>query len=361
MKQLLIKCFSVFAIPVLFFSCTKEVSLESGIGTGLAEGTLTDSLGNCRNSLVMGEYLVNTPLNDSNLVTVNVTIATIGKYLIYSDTVNGMWFLDSGFAQSAGAAIITLKGKGQPLAMGTVDFKLKFGSSACGFSVTTGGPNNGSSSYDYLATKPNGWIRYGLNPSISIIGGSTLDSFRSTISPVSVTFNSKQYYTYETAPFNSIEFYTKGSNGEYWCVGSPQFDYLNLYDTIVNNTPLEYIYLKENVLPGTPSATWESTSIRAGRGAAPGTIFGQANLRFTVIAINESAVYMGITLQKIIRVKREMIFTPESGTGTGTPLILLEGEIRYARGIGLINQRIYEPGLPNTTLQSITIRGFSGL
>src|ERR1700752_2105627 len=89
-----------------FFACTKELSVErkGGFG-GIAQGELVDSLGNCKPAEIKGSYKVDPPLNTStNYVNIKVNFTAQGKYKIYSDTVNGMWFIDSGFTVSTGAA-----------------------------------------------------------------------------------------------------------------------------------------------------------------------------------------------------------------------------------------------------------------
>lgn len=363
MKKLLINCCLLIAFTAYLGGCKKEISLESGAGLGDAAGILTDSSGNCKHADVKGDYNINEDLLDSNYVKVYVNFTSIGKYLIYTDTVNGMWFLDSGYAQNTGAAIITLRGRGRPEIAGTADFNLKFGSSRCSFSVTAGGPNNGSSSFDYLPTRANGWIRYGLSPAFDLGGGKTLDTFRTTISPsiIAPLNSSRTYYQYNTTPTNDVALFTKGVVGQYWSVGTPEFDYLYVYDSIVNNESIEYYYLVDN-----PGATpWETAILRAGiyDPATGNWLFGGARLKLRVLATNLSGTYNGIRLNNIIKMERKMLFVPETGPNKGVELTLLIGNVSYAKGIGMVEQVVFDPNTnpSNKIVQTITIKGFNGL
>ena len=51
------KLFSKNLLYILFFaivfnSCTKEISLETGAASGIATGVLTDSLGECKKAIL---------------------------------------------------------------------------------------------------------------------------------------------------------------------------------------------------------------------------------------------------------------------------------------------------------------------
>ena len=355
MKLLLKSLIIICAIAFFISSCSKEISLETGAASGTAFGTLTDSAGNCKNSTVNGIYYINTDLTDSNYVLVNTNFTGLGKYLIYSDTVNGMWFIDSGSVLTTGAKTIKLKGKGRPFSTGTTDFKFYFGTSTCSFSLAVGGPNNGSASTTYCPTTSNGWIRYGLAPGFSLQGGGSLDTFRTTISPYSFSYLSKTYYKYETTPtLDTLAFTGRNSSGEYYSLGTPEFDYLYIYDTVVNN--IVYIYLKDNVAK---DVTWNSDEVRVGiRQQSGAIIYGQARLKFTILDVNLTATYLGIPMTNIIKVKREMQFLASGDPAFTT---LLVAEVYYAKGIGLLEQRIYYPSSPTKIEQTIIIKGFKGL
>ncbi len=354
--KLLVKRFVVICSIAFFISsCSKEVSLETGASNGTAMGILTDTAGNCKNTTTKGIYYINTDLSDSNYVLVNANFKALGKYLIYSDTINGMWFIDSGFVVTTGEKVIKLKGKGRPFATGTTDFKFYFGTSTCSFSLAVGGPNNGTNTTTYCPITPNGWIQYGLAPGFSLQGGGTLDIFRTTISPFNFLYLGKTYFKYETTPTSdTLAFTGRNSNGEYYSLGTPEYDYFYIYDTVVNN--IVYVYLKDNV---TKDATWNSDEVRVGiRQSSGSMLYGQARLKFTIIDVNQTAIYLGIPMTDIIKVKREMQFLIPGDPSFTTILI---AEVSYAKGIGLVEQRIYSPSTPTKIDQALLIKGFRGL
>ena len=231
------------------------------------------------------------------------------------------------------------------------------------FSVTAGGPNNGSSSFDYLPTKALGWIRYGLSPAFDLGGGATLDTFRTTISPsiIAPPNSSKTFYQYNTTPTNDVTLYTKGDFGFYFCMGTPEFDYLYVYDSIVNNEKIEFRYLVDN--PG--ETIWQTASLRAGilDQSTGNMLFGDAKLKFKILGTNLTGTYNGIRLNNIIKVERTMLFVPETGLNAGVELTLLKGNVSYAKGIGMVEQVVFDPNTNPSIkiLQTITIKGFSGL
>ncbi len=77
------------------FSCQKEYSFEAGKSSN-AIGTLQDSTGNCQKIIINGNYIKDVILTKDNFVTAFANITMGSRYVIYSDTVNGYWFRDSG-------------------------------------------------------------------------------------------------------------------------------------------------------------------------------------------------------------------------------------------------------------------------
>jgi len=128
----------LFALPVLLltiWACNKDYSLELG-GNTSSLGTLKDVSGNCSPIVIGGTYTENQSLGSSNTVDVTVTVATPGKYRIYTDTTNGFWFIDSGYFVNAGTYVVTLKGGGKPILPIQTDFTVNYGMSFCDFSIT---------------------------------------------------------------------------------------------------------------------------------------------------------------------------------------------------------------------------------
>ena len=141
---------SLVLIPLLILfvvACSKEQSFETGFASP-ATGTLKDTLGDCDSMKVNGVYTENQTLTASNTVTVTLNILTPGTYRVYTDTVNGFSFLDSGFFAAPGTYQVTLKGRGKPILANTSNFTVTFGSSICSFSIdvapgnSTGGSVN---------------------------------------------------------------------------------------------------------------------------------------------------------------------------------------------------------------------------
>ena len=126
MKNLTKRLAILLSVFCMFMACNKELSLENGGFAGTAQGELVDSLGNCKNVTIRGSYMVDTALTNNNYVLVNVNFTATGKYKIFTDTVNGMWFLDSGFAISVGPSVVKIKGKGTPILGKKTDFFLIF-------------------------------------------------------------------------------------------------------------------------------------------------------------------------------------------------------------------------------------------
>jgi hypothetical protein len=124
-------------------SCQKEYSLETGVNS-FSAGTLKDSMGDCNPMIISGAYTEGQSLTAGNFVTVTVDVNATGTYRIFSDTVNGFWFVDSGFFSSTGTQTITLKGGGKPILPIDADFTVSYGNSYCDFSITVAAASSGA-------------------------------------------------------------------------------------------------------------------------------------------------------------------------------------------------------------------------
>lgn len=118
----------------IFNSCQKAFSLDISI----ANGTLWDSTTKaCPVDRVVGTFYDGIkPGQDTAYVLVNVDVTTVGDYTITSNTVNGMYFSNSGTFTNTGINTIRLKPAGTPVAIGTSSYSIGFGSVSCGFTVT---------------------------------------------------------------------------------------------------------------------------------------------------------------------------------------------------------------------------------
>lgn len=121
-------------------SCDVQVTvLPAGAG-GPAAFTITSS-GNpasCSGAVAAGNYIVGSPLNASNTVTLSVNVTTIGTFNVSTTAVNGMTFSGSGVFINTGANSVVLTGSGTPAApAGAITIPVTAGSSSCNFQVTT--------------------------------------------------------------------------------------------------------------------------------------------------------------------------------------------------------------------------------
>jgi len=137
MKNLLSTIFIISCSALLLFSsCQKELSHETGPGLDSAKGTLTDSSDNCLPDSVHGTYYDGiTPRSDTCFVEVQVNVTQTGSYNISTDLQNGFQFIDSGFFNATGINVIRLKPIGTPILPITTIFSVSFDSSICSFFV----------------------------------------------------------------------------------------------------------------------------------------------------------------------------------------------------------------------------------
>jgi hypothetical protein len=321
--------FLFFILALACFSCKKEYSLENVRQQGNAIYSLQDSAGNCTTAEVRGTYRADSTLSDSSYVNIHVNFTTTGKYYFTSDTINGMWFLDSGYALVTGPTVIKLKGFGQPILPTVSNFLINNNSHGCGFTITA---NAGD---DYLpSTDASSW-RFQYIPAVLSAAGATIDSFDVTVTAPIINYNSKKYIQYATSLLDTF-YFAKLSN-DYYEFGTLDFDYTFIYDKVDNF--IEYIYLKSNQPVGT---TWESPSVGVSYGGAWGgtSKTGLAKDIFTIVSVNQTHTVAGNTFQNVIGVRRDIMFQE---TGTTTYIKVMDGTAWYAKGVGLIDQAINLP------------------
>lgn len=322
----------IFSLILLFSACSKENSIEKGLAGGNAAGELVDSLGNCKRADVQGSYQVDTPLNNTtNYVNINVNFTSQGKYKIYSDTVNGMWFIDSGFTVSTGPAIIKLKGYGTPILPKTSDFTLLFNNNLCTFAITTGGTGGSSggpsgTKADYFPTTSGSSFIYKYIPALG-----TLDTFSVKVLPGLVTVGSLNYAQFQTR-LGDVFYFAKDGNGTYYSLSTVDFDYTYIFDSVPTDF-ISYPFLKENAGIGESWATAEFGPVIVN--TSTGKLKGTTKAIFTLIAKNGSYTVGGKTYTSVINVKREIMFKAENTT---TYTNLLTGNSYYAKDFGLIDQ-----------------------
>ena len=343
MKSSAFKLINLLIITVLMASCEKEFSLENGGFSMIARGTLLDSLGNCKQIGVKGNYKVDVTLTSTNFIQANVNFITTGKYLIQSDTVNGIWFRDSGFVLNTGALKVNIKGFGKPLLAKTSVFTLQFNGTFCTFPVTTTGSGNaGGGGNDYFpTTEASNWT-YQIIPNIG-----SLDTFRITVADDTFTIDSLEYFKFGTSYEDTFYFAKNTTIGNYYALKTPEFDYVYIFDSIPNYLLL-YPFLKESAAGNESWQTPEYGTVKFE--ASPGNYeYGDTKAIFTILSKNTVPYTIGgNTYQNVIAVRRDIWFKPINGSYR----IILTGISYYAKGFGLIDQVL---GItPNTTSISIT-------
>lgn len=330
-------CFGILILFISLASCKKEYSIEIDRPKGSAAYTFLDTLGNCTTASVHGHYKVDSVLTDSNYVSINVRFNSTGKYLISTDTVNGIWFLDSGYALLTGPTTIKLKGSGTPILPTANTYLLNQNTHGCGFKINTQ-PED-----DFLPSSIGSSFRYQYLPPVLGNGNVNIDSFIITILPNYTVYNNKNYLAYSDSTLNSTNptytyYFAKEGSNTYWEFGTPEFDYTSIFD---NSIPFfEYIYLKTNQPVGT---TWESAEIpNVNYGAAVGLTSKTGSVKdvFTITGVDQTITVNGNVFKNVVTVNRDVLFKETAGT---TYTKVMYGQAMYAKGIGLINQEISIP------------------
>ncbi len=340
MKNPTLRISIIISVFCMFMACKKELSIENGGFSGAAQGELVDSLGNCKSSTVMGDYKVDTALTSSNYALINVNFTAQGKYKIYTDTVNGMWFIDSGFAVSTGPTVIKLRGYGKPILPKTTTFTIYFNNNVCSFSVSvngsavsSGGSGSGTGG-DYFPTTQGSTWTYQYIPKLG-----TIDTFKVTVASGMVKKDSLNYAQFATSLLDTF-YFAKDGKGTYYALSTVDFDYTFLFDSIPSSF-ISYPFLKENAKVGD---TWESAEygtlkyVYQNTSGVKVTEYGKAKTVFTVVSKNDPAGYTiaGKNYSNVINMKREIKFLPN--TAGAMYRTLLTGNSYYAKNYGLIDQ-----------------------
>jgi hypothetical protein len=333
MKNSILRGSLILCAFMLFMACNKEYSVENGVFGGVAQGELIDSLGNCKNPTVVGNYIEDTALNSTtNYVIINVNFTSQGKYKIYSDTQNGMWFIDSGFTVSPGSTTIKLKGYGTPILPKVTDFALMFNNTLCGFSITStgaGGAGSGSGSKgDYFPTTSGSSWEYQYVPQP--------DKFTVTVAndQVKVTGDPIFYSKFGTSVQDTFYFGKDGA-GKYYAYSTVDFDYTFIFDSIPDKY-ISYVFLDENAAVGASWSTPDYGEVKL-TGSNGVVEYGMAKAVFTIASKNSSPGYTigGKTYTDVIKVKRDIMF---KANASSTYKLVLSGDSYYAKNYGLIDQ-----------------------
>lgn len=144
----LYKYLLIVLTTVAFISaCQKELFFDKD---GFARGTLKAdaATGECLPSVVNGIFKVDSILNNTNFIDVQVNLTSTGTYEIVSDTLNGYSFKGTGTLGAVGLNTVRLYATGKPLLSGTNIFKIKFDNSNCDIAVIVLDASTGAAVYN---------------------------------------------------------------------------------------------------------------------------------------------------------------------------------------------------------------------
>jgi hypothetical protein len=335
---------------ILFVACSKELSFETGAAGAVAAGTLKDTLGACQEIEVKGRYVTDSALTDSNYLLVKVNFTSAGRYKIKSDTINGMWFADSGFAATTGIQVLKVKGYGKPILPIEVTGFLTMANSFCSFSCRAsvpggsgGGGGNVLDSTFFPMTAGSFWAYdFFFNTNST----RTIDSLTVNAYGDSAIINGTTYNIFETS--DGFEYYfRKDKRGNYFTYSTVDFDYVTIFDSVKDF--IEYRFLTDTAKAG---YTWESPEMDVKIDAD----WGKAKAVFTIMQRDGSYVAANQLFYKVITVKRTILFKPNTPS-TIDYFKILEGNSYYAKDYGLLDQDIIFSASDNlkTTLKRFKV------
>jgi len=191
----------------LVISCQKEKSFEKGSVHDSSGSLQSAATGDCLGNSVSGVYKADTVLNGTNYVDVQVDVINTGSYLVYTDTINGIYFRAAGSFTSTGVNSVRLLGNGTPTAAGTNIFTVTYDSTQCTFSVSTINGGSGGTSVLTLAGSPNACT--GASVQGILTAGVAANSTNTATIQIDVT--TAGTYAISTAPVDGISFSASGT------------------------------------------------------------------------------------------------------------------------------------------------------
>lgn len=294
-----------------FWACQKEYSFEGNF-TGESNGTLKDSSGNCHQMVLAGKYEMDTALTTNNYVLAKVNFTATGKWFIKSDTVNGIWFLDSGYTTQLGMQTLRVQGYGTPILPIVFDVNLYYRNSSCKFVCNASGMPIGPQPLirDYFpTTKLSNWGYFN-----SLLN----DTFHLKVLPNDSIINGLTYSIFDlVTPLT-------GTKDTLLCRKDGLGNYFRYYS--VARGPLrDFAFLKDHEPVNT---SWESPTVNL----VFNSLTTQAKIKFTILDRNVSVNLNSRNFDSVIRVKEEWQYLIAGSFQT-----LNEYEHWYAKNIGEIN------------------------
>ena len=328
MKQFAITFSTIILFIFCMNACKKEMSYETGNGAnGNSAGTITDSFGNCQQIIAKGTYKVDTVLTDSNYLLVQLNITSRGRYKVSTDSSNGFWFIDSGYALNTGLQTVKIKGYGKPLLPIVATKTVTYDSTFCQINIDCGALPLISNADYFPTTIGSNWTYF--------VGTSLTDTFTTTVSNLYAIIGTNAYSIFTTPypTFNDTSFYRKDGNGNY-------YQLVSLLDT--SSGPIDFPFLKDykNV-----NDTWESDTVQ-------GISYGQyvtVKYGFTIIAKNQSYAFNNIMYNNVIKVRED--YYEKALSAPSFSAALDYDYAYYAQGIGWIATQY-----PNEPIYNITVK-----
>ena len=199
----ILKLIAIVTTTAFFFiSCQKELTFNSD---GISVGTLKKSpTGDCTPAIVNGIFKVDSVLNNTNYVDVQVDVTIAGTFDVKSDTINGYSFHKSGSVPT-GLNVIRLYASGKPLAAGVNTFTIQYGTSTCSFSITVAG-NGTPAAVFTLGGAPGNCTIASLNG--TYVAGQAMTATNSIQLSVNVT--TPGTYSITTTTVNAVVFTASG-------------------------------------------------------------------------------------------------------------------------------------------------------
>jgi hypothetical protein len=320
MKYVSFKPLFVIGFVLLLAACTKETSYETGANLfGMAAGTLKDSIGDCKGIVVKGKYSADTVLTDSSYILVQVSITASGNYSIYSDTVNGFWFRDSGYSV-AGNRTLKIRGYGKPILPLNTDFDIFFNNSACTFTVFLITPPSTTVFSDYFPTT------VGSNWGYDIAGSpDTLHVFASNDNTTFAGNSYRVFYSHFDPTVKDTTYFRKSGNN---------YSRYEALDDFSN--PVDLLFLKDDqpILHN-----WLSPIVNTTLVGVP----TEVRMSNTLLSVHQPRTVNGFVFDSVIQVKSDLQYKV-----VGVFQNQVTYNIYYAKNVGLI-----EVDIPGSFSQKI--------
>ncbi len=211
---------------MLLAACQRELFFDESPALSSALYSFVSANDSCSNPVIEGRYQQTQELNDSNRIILQVDVTRAGTYRVHTDTINAVYFQDSGIFTATGRQTIRLRGYGVPAAAG----RFRFRGAGCGFLVDFNGNGSGPGALFSLGGAPAECS--GAAISGVFTSGTTVDSATHGIT-IQVTVSRTGTYSIFTPVVNGIQF-----------SGSGQF----------STTGMQNIRLSANGTPESPGA-----------------------------------------------------------------------------------------------------------